>query len=200
MNNPDVCNLLGNIYISLEMYNEASNILNIGFNLDQNNVDILVSLYILNMIEKQFSNALEFANKLLDIDNSNYNFLTYKADALFYSGNEKEAQDIYTTMLQNNMYNEERHKEITEKLNFIKDSRNVSKKSWKVALILAVILPSFHRFYAGKIFTGIIDLIILIVSFSISNYYIFGFFYLIDIFFLLIGKFKDKKGQYITPY
>ena len=126
--------------------------------------------------------------------------MTYKADALFYSGNEKEAQDIYTTMLQNNTDNEERHKEITEKLNFIKDSRNVSKKSWKVALILAVILPSFHRFYAGKIFTGIIDLTILIVSFSISNYYIFGFFYLIDIFFLLIGKFKDKNGKYIIPY
>ncbi len=200
MNNPNVCNLLGNIYLSLEMYNEARDILNRGLNLNQNNVDILVSSYILNMIEQQFSNALEFANKLLNIDNSNYNFLTYKADALFYSGKEKEAQDIYTAMLQNNTDNEERHKEITEKLNFIKDSRNVSKKSWKVALILAVILPSFHRFYAGKIFTGIIDLIILIVSFSISNYYIFGFFYLIDIFFLLIGKFKDKKGQYITPY
>lgn len=200
MNNPNVCNLLGNIYLSLEMYNEARDILNRGLNLDQNNVDILVSSYILNMIEQQFSNALEFANKLLNIDNSNYNFLTYKADALFYSGKEKEAQDIYTAMLQNNTDNEERHKEITEKLNFIKDSRNVSKKSWKVALILAVILPSFHRFYAGKIFTGIIDLIILIVSFSIPNYYVFGFFYLIDIFFLLIGKFKDKNGQYITPY
>ena len=198
--NPNVCNLLGNIYISLEMYNKARNILDRGLNIDQNDVNILISSYILNMIEKQFNNALEFANKLLNIDNSDYNFLTYKADALFYSGNEKEAQDIYTTMLQNNTDNEERHKEITEKLNFIKDSRNVSKKSWKVALILAVILPSFHRFYAGKIFTGIIDLTILIVSFSISNYYIFGFFYLIDIFFLLIGKFKDKNGQYITPY
>ncbi|OEJ14264.1 hypothetical protein BFL38_05595 [Brachyspira hampsonii] len=76
----------------------------------------------------------------------------------------------------------------------------MSKKSWKVALILAVILPSFHRFYVGKIFTGIIDLIILIVSFSTQNYYVFGFFYFVDIFFLLIGKFKDKTGKYIIPY
>ena len=194
--NPNVCNLLGNIYISLEKYNEARNILDRGLNIDQNDVNILISSYILNMIEKQFNNALEFADRLLNIDNSSYDFITYKADALFYSGREKEAQDIYTKMLQNDKDN----KEIIEKLNFIKDSRNVSKKSWKVALILAVILPSFHRFYAGKIFTGIIDLTILIVSFSISNYYIFGFFYLIDIFFLLIGKFKDKNGQYITPY
>ena len=108
----------------------------------------------------------------------------------------KEAKDIYNKLLENNKDN----KEIAEKLSFIKYSGNISKKSWKVALILAVILPSFHRFYAGKIFTGIIDLIILIVSFSTPNYYVFGFFYLIDIFFLLIGKFKDKNGQYIIPY
>ena len=108
----------------------------------------------------------------------------------------KEAKDIHNKLLENNKDN----KEIAEKLNFIKDSGNISKKSWKIALILAIILPSFHRFYAGKIFTGIIDLIILIVSFNTPNYYVFGFFYLIDIFFLLIGKFKDKNGKYITPY
>lgn len=163
------------------------------------NPDDEVNLYWLGCsynLNGNYEEAIRCLNKSVELNPDNdWNWAwlgnSYNKNCQF-----KEAKDIYNKLLENNKDN----KEIAEKLSFIKYSGNISKKSWKVALILAVILPSFHRFYAGKIFTGIIDLIILIVSFSTPNYYVFGFFYLIDIFFLLIGKFKDKNGQYIIPY
>ncbi|WP_300753704.1 TM2 domain-containing protein [uncultured Brachyspira sp.] len=61
----------------------------------------------------------------------------------------------------------------------------VSDKSWLVTLLLAIFLP-FHRFYVGKIGTGIL-------------YWItaggFGIWYIVDIVMILLDKFTDKEGR-----
>ena len=60
-----------------------------------------------------------------------------------------------------------------------------SDKSWTVTLILAILLP-VHRFYVGKIGTGIL-------------YWLtaggFGIWYIIDIVMIILDKFTDKEGR-----
>ncbi len=60
-----------------------------------------------------------------------------------------------------------------------------SDKSWVVTLILAIFLP-VHRFYVGKIGTGIL-------------YWItaggLGIWYVIDIIMIILDKFTDKEGR-----
>ncbi len=62
-----------------------------------------------------------------------------------------------------------------------------SKKSGKTALFLCVLLGIFgvHRFYVGKIITGIINLCTL---------GLFGIWVLIDLILITQNKFKDNKG------
>ena len=61
----------------------------------------------------------------------------------------------------------------------------ISDKSWVVTLILAIFLP-VHRFYVGKIGTGIL-------------YWLtaggLGIWYIIDIVMILLDKFTDKEGR-----
>jgi TM2 domain-containing membrane protein YozV len=59
-------------------------------------------------------------------------------------------------------------------------------KSWPVTLLLEIFLGIFgaHRFYVGKIETGILMLITLGGC---------GIWWLIDLFWLLYGSFKDKN-------
>ncbi|PCG19456.1 TM2 domain-containing protein [Brachyspira sp. G79] len=61
----------------------------------------------------------------------------------------------------------------------------VSEKSWVVTLILAIFLP-VHRFYVGKIGTGILYLI------TLGG---FGIWYIIDIVMIILDKFTDKEGR-----
>ena len=65
----------------------------------------------------------------------------------------------------------------------------ISKK-WGITLMLAAFLGPFgvHRFYVGKIGTGILWLL----TFGLSC---IGWF--VDIILILTGHFKDKKGNYI---
>ena len=65
-------------------------------------------------------------------------------------------------------------------------------KSYPVTLTLALILGFFgaHRFYAGKVGTGI--LFLLTVGF-------FGIGWIIDILTVAFGNFTDKSGQFIRP-
>ena len=65
-----------------------------------------------------------------------------------------------------------------------------SEKDWIVTLLLSVFLGGFgiHRFYVGKIGTGILQLITLGGC---------GIWSLIDIIMIATGNFKDSEGNYI---
>lgn len=63
------------------------------------------------------------------------------------------------------------------------------QKSWLVALLLCLFLGMLgaHRFYVGKIGTGIVQLL------TIGGF--FGIWVLVDLVVILIGKFTDKEGH-----
>jgi TM2 domain-containing membrane protein YozV len=67
----------------------------------------------------------------------------------------------------------------------------VSSKSKITALILCILLGTLgiHRFYVGKVGTGIIWLLTL---------GIFGIGVIIDIIMIATGKFKDKQGNLLA--
>lgn len=64
---------------------------------------------------------------------------------------------------------------------------NVSKKNKITALILCVLFGLFgvHRFYVGKIGTGLLYL-------CTGGLFLIG--YVVDIILIITGKFKDKFG------
>ncbi|GAA4565477.1 hypothetical protein GCM10023176_13690 [Micromonospora coerulea] len=63
-----------------------------------------------------------------------------------------------------------------------------AQKSWLVALLLCFFVGvlGVHRFYVGKVGTGILQLI---------TFGGLGIWTLIDFILILIGSFKDKQGQ-----
>ncbi len=63
-----------------------------------------------------------------------------------------------------------------------------TQKNWVVALLLCFFLGvlGVHRFYVGKIGTGILQLI---------TFGGLGIWVLIDFILILVGKFNDKQGQ-----
>jgi TM2 domain. len=67
-----------------------------------------------------------------------------------------------------------------------------SEKSFVAALLLCFFLGGLgiHRFYAGKIGTGFLQLI------TLGG---FGIWSLIDFVVIVVGKFKDKQGLPIKP-
>jgi TM2 domain-containing membrane protein YozV len=63
------------------------------------------------------------------------------------------------------------------------------QKSWIVALLLCFFLGvlGVHRFYVGKVGTGILQIV------TVGGF--FGIWVLIDFIMILVGSFKDKQGQ-----
>lgn len=63
-----------------------------------------------------------------------------------------------------------------------------TQKSWVVALVLCLFLGTIgvHRFYVGKVGTGILQILTLGGC---------GIWVLIDLIMILVGKFSDKNGQ-----
>ena len=68
---------------------------------------------------------------------------------------------------------------------------NVSSKDWVVTLLLCFFLGSFgvHRFYAGKVGTGVLQLITLGAC---------GIWTLIDFILIAVGDFTDEEGKRIV--
>jgi len=64
----------------------------------------------------------------------------------------------------------------------------VNQKSWIVALLLCFFLGALgvHRFYVGKVGTGILQLV---------TFGGLGLWTLIDFIMIVIGKFGDKRGM-----
>jgi TM2 domain-containing membrane protein YozV/predicted RNA-binding Zn-ribbon protein involved in translation (DUF1610 family) len=73
-----------------------------------------------------------------------------------------------------------------------KSTANASEKDWLTTLLLAIFLSLFgvHRFYVGKIVSGIIMILI--------GWATFGIWHLIDIIMIVAEKFKDSEGKIIV--
>lgn len=73
---------------------------------------------------------------------------------------------------------------------------NASPKSRLAALLLCILLPlvainGAHRFYVGKIGTGILQLI------TLGG---LGIWTLIDLILIIVGSFKDKEGRLVVVW
>jgi len=70
----------------------------------------------------------------------------------------------------------------------------VSEKKRLVASLLCFFLGGLgiHRFYVGKVGTGILQIV------TIAGF--FGIWVLIDFIMILVGKFKDKEGNVLETW
>ena len=71
-------------------------------------------------------------------------------------------------------------------------SNNSSDKNWIATLLLCIFLGTFgiHRFYVGKVGTGILMLL---------TGGVFGILWIIDIIMIAVGSFTDKGGRFVKP-
>ncbi len=69
----------------------------------------------------------------------------------------------------------------------------VSNRDWLITLLFCVLLGYLgaHRFYTGKIGTGILMLI---------TFGGFGIWVLIDLIYIILGRFRDEEGKIIRQW
>jgi TM2 domain-containing membrane protein YozV len=69
------------------------------------------------------------------------------------------------------------------------DMPSTEQKSWVVTLVLCFFLGGLgvHRFYTGKVGTGILQIV------TLGGF--FGIWVLVDLIMILMGKFTDKQGN-----
>lgn len=67
-----------------------------------------------------------------------------------------------------------------------------SPKSYVAAVLLCFFLGTlgFHRFYVGKIWTGILMIL------TLGG---FGIWQIIDFVVIVCGRFRDKRGRFLRP-
>jgi TM2 domain-containing membrane protein YozV len=70
------------------------------------------------------------------------------------------------------------------------DGSNISPKSRLVTLLLCFFLGGFggHRFYVGKMGTGVLMLL------TLGG---FGIWYLVDLIMIIVGSFRDQQGRVV---
>lgn len=87
--------------------------------------------------------------------------------------------------------------EMSANINFASD--NISSRSRMVAMILCLLfgLAGIHRFYAGKIFTGLMLLLASITGFGLI---LSSVVVLIDFLMIVFGAFKDKQNRAIANW
>ena len=71
-------------------------------------------------------------------------------------------------------------------------ANDTSSKSWIATLLFAILLGTIgvHRFYVGKVGTGILMLL------TAGG---FGIWWIIDIIMIAVGSFTDKGGNFVRP-
>jgi len=71
------------------------------------------------------------------------------------------------------------------------DAREKREQQWLITLLLCIFLGGFgaHRFFVGKIGTALLMII------TLGG---LGVWWLVDLIVIIVGKFKDKEGNYIT--
>lgn len=70
----------------------------------------------------------------------------------------------------------------------LKQTQEYSDKNWTTALLLCLFLGTIgvHRFYVGKIGTGILMIV------TLGG---FGIWVLVDLIMIIVGKFADKQAR-----
>jgi TM2 domain-containing membrane protein YozV len=73
----------------------------------------------------------------------------------------------------------------------LSDIREQREQHWMITLLLCIFLGGIgvHRFYVGKIGTAILMIL------TLGG---LGIWWLIDLITIIVGKFRDKNGNYIT--
>jgi len=79
----------------------------------------------------------------------------------------------------------------------MKKTNNKSDKQLLITLLLAIFVGAFgiHRFYVGKIGSGIA---MLLLTLSFIGLLVTGIWALIDIIIIATGNFKDKEGRLVV--
>lgn len=196
-NNLDYLELSALNQLILGLYPETSETIDKALSIDKDNKNILSILCRLKLYTDEYDEALKISDRLLQYDPENEDYLLLNADCLLSLDKLKDSHKIYQKLFKNSSFDKEI---IKAKIDFIKEKRNLSNKNYKFTLFLSIVFPSFQRFYTGRVKLGFLYIIILIASFVMNKIYIFGIFYLLDICLLLLGKFKDKNGKYVSQY
>lgn len=78
-------------------------------------------------------------------------------------------------------------------------TKRVSNRSRLAMLLLSIFVGVFgiHRMYAGKIISGVFQMLITLTGFGVI---ITSIWVLFDFIFIVIGSFRDSTGAYITEW